>query len=88
MVKFVNTVLAILTLNSHRFHIHVHNHTALYNLYSVLLLLPEYGDIRARIVFYFLLNFSFSEGNEFLQDAAISTSFFFTVSLIVTEYHG
>jgi hypothetical protein len=56
-------------------------------MYSVLLLLPECGDIRARIEFYFLLNFSFSEENEFLQDAAILTSFFFTASLTVT-YHG
>jgi len=49
-------------------------------MHSVLLLLAERGDIRARIVFYFLLNFPFSEDNEFLQDAAISTSFFSTVS--------
>ena len=86
MVKYVNTVLAALDPNSHSFHIHFHNYTAVYNMYSVLLLLPECGDIRDRIEFYFLLNFS--EENEFLQDAAILTSFFFTVLLTVTEYHG
>ena len=88
MVKYVNTVLAGLVPNSRSFHIHFHNYTAVYNMYSVLLLLPECGDIRDRIGFYFQLNFSFSEENEFLQDAAILTSFFFTVLLTVTEYHG
>jgi hypothetical protein len=57
-------------------------------MYFILLLVPECGDIRDRIEFYFLMNFSFSEENEFLQDAAISTSFFFTVLLTVTEYRG
>lgn len=88
MVKCVYIVLAGLVLNSHSFHIHVRKYAALYNTYSILLLLPECGDIRARTELYFLLNFSFSEENEFLQDAAISTSFLFTVSLRVTEYHG
>jgi len=85
MVKFVNTILASLILNSPTFHIHVHNYTALYNTYFVLLLLPECGDIRVRIVFCLLLNISFSADNEFLQDAALPTSFFFTVSLTVNR---
>jgi len=88
MVKCVNIMLADLVLNSHCFHIHLHRYRALYNMHSVLLLLPECGDIRARTEFYFLLNFSYFEENEFLQDAAMSTSFFFSVSLTFTENHG
>ena len=85
----MNIMLADLVLSSHSFHIHVHKYRALYNMHSVLLLLPECEDIRAGTEFYFLLNFSYFEAKEFLlQDAAMSTSFFSSVSLTFTEYHG
>jgi hypothetical protein len=81
-------MLADLVVHTHSFHFHVHKYRTLYNMHSVLLLLPECGDIRDGTEFYFLQNFCYFEEKEFLQDAAMSTSFFFSVSLTFTEYHG